>query len=89
MLAAALYGCTKVKMDFRYREWFVPKDSYLSESLLVDELYFLGPQDPFSVITKEAVDGRDFFFLQNEYLYLVDAVRNADYVAEMPPVITW
>lgn len=76
-------------MDFRYREWFVPKDSYLSESLYVDELYFLGQQDPFFVMTKEAVDGRDFYSLQDEYLNLVDAVRNADYVANFPPVVCW
>lgn len=89
LIAAAIYGCTKVKMDLRYREWFVPKDSYLSTSLEIERMYFLGPQDPFVVITKEPVDGRDFYFHQDKYLALVSAVRNADYVAEVPPVISW
>lgn len=89
LITAAIYGCTKVKMDLRYREWFVPKDSYLSESLKIERMYFLGPQDPFVVISKEPVDGRDFYFHQDEYLALVNAVRNADYVASVPPVTSW
>lgn len=88
-LAAAIYGCTRVQMDFRYRDWFVPQKSYLKQAITLENKYFYGDQSPIAIFTKQPTDGLDFFFHQDEYENLISAVKNEEYVSEVPPVISW
>lgn len=53
-IAAAIYGCTRVYMDFNYREMFVPHDSWLHKAFAVQKQYFSGDSIPFDVYTKMA-----------------------------------
>lgn len=76
-------------MDFRFREWFVPDGSYLKNAFKVEKQYFTGDQQPFSVYTKPPTDGQDFFFHQDEYVALLEAIQNDDYVSGLPPVTSW
>lgn len=89
LLAGAVYGCTKVKMDFRYREWFVPDGSYLKSAFRVDETYFFGDQVLVTVFTREPTDGLDFFSHLHEYENMVSDLKNSKYVADLPPVNSW
>lgn len=88
-IAIAGYGCTRVEMDIRFRDWFVPDSSYLKTAVYIEKDYFAGDQQPFSVYTKAALDGQDFFNHQDTYLELIAAVKKDTYVASVPPVITW
>lgn len=76
-------------MDFRYREWFVPDESPLQHEFKLEKEYFTGDQQPFSVLTKPSKDGLDFFYHQDEYAKLVEAVQMNTYVAAFPPVTSW
>lgn len=89
VLGAAIYGCTQVIMDFQFRDWFTPDSSFLKDGFKVEEQYFSGDQQPFFIYTKEASDGRDFFFHQDDYVDLIDGIRNAEFVARVPPVTSW
>lgn len=88
-LAFAIYGCTRVEMDIRFRDWFVPDSSYLKTAVHIENDFFLGDQQPFSVYTREPVDGQDFFNHQEAYLELIADLRKDSYVASIPPVVTW
>lgn len=89
VLAAAIYGCTRVKMDFRYRDWFVPDNSYLKTTITLENKYFFGDQNPIVIFTRQPTDGMDFFFHQDEYENLISAVQNEEYVSKVPPVVSW
>ncbi|GMH36708.1 hypothetical protein BSKO_04581 [Bryopsis sp. KO-2023] len=89
VLAVAIYGCTQVIMDFQFRDWFTPDDSFLKDGFRVEDKYFSGDQQPFFIYTKEATDGRDFFFHQDDYVALVEGIRETEFVAEIPRVTSW
>ncbi|GMH38046.1 hypothetical protein BSKO_05930 [Bryopsis sp. KO-2023] len=89
LVAAAIYGCTNVYMDFRYRDWFTPEGSWLKESFLVESKYYAGNQVSFSIYTKEPVDGVSYFDHQNELLALGEALRMEPHVAPIPRIETW
>lgn len=90
LLGLAIYGCTKVYMDFRYLAWFTPKDSWLHDSIQVEQKYFQGEQLGFSVYTKEPTDGRDYFYHQDELLELSSVVVNSPHISHDPvPVSSW
>lgn len=76
-------------MDFRYREWFVPKTSYLSKAIAIENEYFFGDQNAIAIFTRVPKDGSDFFFHQDEYENLISAVKQEEYVSKIPPVISW
>lgn len=90
LLAFAIYGCTKVYMDFRYLEWFTPKDSWMHQSLAIENKYFQGEQLGFSIYTTEASDGADYFYHQDELAELSSTVVNSPYVnGDLIPVNSW
>lgn len=89
LLAAAVYGCAKVKMDFRYRDWFVPNESYLKAAINVDDRYFYGDQVQIAVFTKEPTDGADLFSHLTEYENMISTLGQDKYVSDVPPVTTW
>lgn len=89
LLAAAIYGCTRVKMDFRYRDWFVPEGSDLKTAINVDDNYFHGDQVPVTVFTKEPTDGVNFFFHLEEYERMIAALKEEEHVTDVPPVTSW
>ncbi|GMH38064.1 hypothetical protein BSKO_05948 [Bryopsis sp. KO-2023] len=89
-LGLAIYGCTQVYTDFRYFEWFTPKGSSLERAVQIEDTYFQGEQFPFSIYTKEAVDGRDYFYHQEELSRLSAAVVNSPYISKEPiPASSW
>lgn len=89
LVAAAIYGCMRVKMDFRLKEWFVPDDSYLKSSINLESNYFFGNQIPIVVYTKEPADGSNFFYHQDEYENLISAVKHEEYISDVPSVTCW
>lgn len=86
VLGFAIYGCTKVKMDFNYVDMFTPSDSPLATAFDLEDLYFNGDQVFFSVYTKEAAGG-DYFHSQDELALLRIALEDDSYVSGS--VRTW
>eukprot|EP00210_Caulerpa_lentillifera_P000050 g48.t1 len=88
LLSFAIYGCTKVQMDFRFEEWFVPKGSFLSKAAHLEKLYFRGNQIPFHALTKGTKPG-DHFEHQKELGELANAIRMDPHVADYPEIYSW
>ena len=86
LLGCAIYGCTKVKMDFNYIEMFTPDDSPLKTGFDLEDQYYNGDQRFFSVYTKEAASG-DYFNHQDELERLRIGLDDDPYV--VGPVHTW
>lgn len=47
-------------------QMFVPKGNWLFEAYQVEDRYFGGEKVPMAAYTREAKDGRDYFFYQDE-----------------------
>ena len=88
LLGFCVYGCTQVKMDFRYEEWFIPKHSYLHQAFAIEQDYFIGNQVPFHAITRE-VHPNAHFDAQRELGQFADTLRNDPHVASTPPIYCW
>ena len=86
LLGWAIYGCTKVKMDFNYIDMFTPDDSPLKTAFDLEDQYYNGDQLFFSVYTKEAASG-DYFNHQDELEQLRTGLDNDPYI--VGPVHTW
>jgi len=86
LLGFAIYGCTKVSMNFNYTDWFTPDDSPLKTAFELEDRYFYGDQLFYSVYTKEAAGG-DYFFHQDELVNLRVALEADPFI--VPPVRTW
>ena len=86
LLGFAIYGCTKVKMNFNFIDMFTPDDSPLRTGFDLEERYFNGDQLYFQVYTKEPASG-DYFDHQDELVALKRALENDPYV--VPPVRSW
>ncbi|CAD7701858.1 unnamed protein product [Ostreobium quekettii] len=91
LLAWAIYGLTMVRMDFKGREWFTPKDSWLQNVFKLEELYFAGDSTKFQVYTKEAPpDLPSYYYFQDGLARLeADLMANDKYVSDSPPVRSW
>lgn len=89
LIGFAIYGCLNVHMDFRYREWFTPDGSWLKDAFDVESRYFFGNQMPFSVFTKEPVDGGSYFDHLDELQALGPALRAEKHVSAVPRIKTW
>lgn len=86
LLGFAIYGCTRVTMNFNYVDMFTPDDSPLKTAFDLEEQYFYGDQLFYSVYTREAAEG-DYFYHQDELVALQIAIETDPYV--VPPVRTW
>ncbi|CAD7697418.1 unnamed protein product [Ostreobium quekettii] len=90
VVGIAIYGCTKVYMDFRYTAWFVPKDSWLNDAFAVEDKYFGGTKINFYVFTKEPLDGGTYFDHLDELEALGEAMRNSTDISDRPlPFTFW
>ncbi|GMH37982.1 hypothetical protein BSKO_05866 [Bryopsis sp. KO-2023] len=85
VLAGAIYGCLNVQMDFRFTEWFTPKDSWLHEGFDVEDRFFGGEQNRFTVYTKEG----SYFYNQQEMLDCVYGIQEDEFVSQIPRVRSW
>lgn len=88
LIGFAIYGCTKVKMDFRFEEWFVPKGSFIAKAQRLEKVYFRGNQMPFHALTK-GVEPNDHFKHQDQLAQLASALRSNPYVAPYPEIYSW
>ena len=86
LLGWAIYGCTKVKMNFNYVDMFTPDDSPFKTAFNLENQYYNGDQFFFSVYTKEAASG-DYFNHQDELERLRMDLDDDPYV--VGPVHTW
>ena len=86
LLGWAIYGCTKVKMDFNYVDMFTPDDSPLRTAFDLEDQYYNGDQLLFSVYTKEAASG-DYFNHQDELERIRMGLDDDPYV--VGPIHTW
>ncbi|GIL56519.1 hypothetical protein Vafri_11858 [Volvox africanus] len=89
MLGFAIYGCTKVYMDFNFRELFVPQGNWLHKAFQVEDRYFGGEKVPVAVYTRTTRDGRDYFYYQDQLLRISEAFKNNKYIANVPAVSNW
>jgi len=86
LIGFAVYGCTKVKMNFNWVDMFTPDDSPVKTGFEIEDKYFFGNQVFFGVYTKQAEDG-DYFYHQDELEALRAALDDDQYV--VAPVRTW
>ncbi|CAD7701856.1 unnamed protein product [Ostreobium quekettii] len=91
LLAMAIYGSTKVFMDFQFRDWFTPDGSWLKDAFEVEDRYFSGDSTAFEVYTKEPpADRPSYYHFQDDLVRLVDELRaNDKFVTDNPPVSSW
>ncbi|KXZ49350.1 hypothetical protein GPECTOR_22g944 [Gonium pectorale] len=89
MLGFAIYGCTKVYMDFNFRELFVPEGNWLHEAFQVEDRYFGGEKVPVSAFTREPRDGRDYFYHQDQLQALSTQFAANPYITDVPAVTSW
>ncbi|PNH10676.1 Protein patched 2 [Tetrabaena socialis] len=98
MLGFAIYGCTKTYMDFNFRgargrrdgvELFVPKGNWLHKAYAVEDRYFGGEKVPVAVYTRGTVDGRDYFYYQDQLAALGAGFAADPYIADTPPITSW
>ncbi|GIL93418.1 hypothetical protein Vretimale_6063 [Volvox reticuliferus] len=89
MLGFAIYGCTKVYMDFNFRELFVPQSNWLHKAFQVEDKYFGGEKVPVAVYTRATRDGRDYFYYQDQLLRVSEAFKNDKYITNVPAVSSW
>lgn len=85
VLGLAIYGCTKVRMNFNYVEMFGIDGTAVKRGFDLEEDYFYGSQVFFSVYTKETE--QDYFYHQQELMFLQQALENDEYV--VAPVYSW
>lgn len=83
-LAAAIYGCINIRVDFQFREWFAPK-GWLHDGFHVELEYFQGEQMLIDVFTKEG----SYLYNQREMLQCVEAIRESQFVADLPRARSW
>ena len=88
LIGFSIYGCTQVKMDFRYEEWFIPDGSYLHQAFKIEQDYFNGNQFPFHAITQETTPDAHFY-AQNQLQHFAQALRDDPHVASAPPIRCW
>eukprot|EP00198_Chlamydomonas_reinhardtii_P012461 XP_001701798.1 sterol sensing 5-transmembrane protein [Chlamydomonas reinhardtii] len=88
-LGFAIYGCTKVYQDFNFREMFVPEGNWLHEAFQVEDRYFGGEKVPVAAYTREPVDGRDYFYYQDQLAELSKSFGSDPYITNVPPVNSW
>eukprot|EP00803_Ostreobium_quekettii_P005975 evm.model.scf_1009.2 EVM.evm.TU.scf_1009.2 scf_1009:10842-19479(+) len=90
IVGAAIYGCTKVYMDFQITTWFVPKGSWLNDAFAIEDKYFGGVKINFHVYTKEPEDGSNYFDHQDELEALGKAMAESPDIANRPfPFTYW
>ncbi|GLI67802.1 hypothetical protein VaNZ11_012090 [Volvox africanus] len=89
MLGFAIYGCTKVYMDFNFRELFVPHGNWLHKAFQVEDQYFGGEKVPVAVYTRATRDGRDYFYYQDQLLQISEAFKTNKYITNVPAVSSW
>eukprot|EP01025_Chloroclados_australasicus_P040915 TRINITY_DN4307_c0_g1_i2.p1 TRINITY_DN4307_c0_g1~~TRINITY_DN4307_c0_g1_i2.p1 ORF type:complete len:662 (-),score=78.23 TRINITY_DN4307_c0_g1_i2:28-2013(-) len=85
LLTWGIIGATRVYMDFRFRDWFVPDGSWLKDSFKVEDRFFNGDSSPFYIYTKKG----DYYENQIELENLVYAFGNDSYVTRNPPIDSW
>ncbi|GMH38211.1 hypothetical protein BSKO_06095 [Bryopsis sp. KO-2023] len=89
LLGLAVQGCSKVYMDFQYRDWFTPEGSWLHSAFEIEDKFFHGEQNPFGIFTREPADGKPYFEHQDALIKLAQEIRNDPYVAPLPDVVSW
>ncbi|KAG2500556.1 hypothetical protein HYH03_001327 [Edaphochlamys debaryana] len=88
-LGFAIYGCTKVYMDFNFRELFVPEGNWLHSAFAVEDRYFGGEKVPVAAYTRNTTDGRSYFYYQDQLAALsVDLLANP-YITDSPRINSW
>ncbi|KAG2500557.1 hypothetical protein HYH03_001328 [Edaphochlamys debaryana] len=88
-LEFAINGCTKVYMDFNFRELFVPEGNWLHSAFAVEDRYFGGEKVPVAAYTRNTTDGRSYFYFQDQLAALsVDLLANP-YITDSPRINSW
>eukprot|EP00210_Caulerpa_lentillifera_P000448 g432.t1 len=87
-LSFAIYGCTNVYMDFRYKQWFAPKGSQLKDAFRIEEEYFNGDQNPFVIYTKDPDDG-SYFDYYSQMQDLFQGQKSNPFVSQTPMIKSW
>eukprot|EP01025_Chloroclados_australasicus_P031754 TRINITY_DN3212_c0_g2_i12.p1 TRINITY_DN3212_c0_g2~~TRINITY_DN3212_c0_g2_i12.p1 ORF type:complete len:838 (-),score=67.46 TRINITY_DN3212_c0_g2_i12:303-2816(-) len=85
LVVAGIYGATRVRMDFQYREWFVPDGSWLKDAFNLEREYFDGNTVPFYVYTKQG----DYFENRDQLKALAYQMGINEYVSNQLPVESW
>lgn len=84
-LVVSAYGCTKTRMDFRYREWFPPKSSWLHDGYRLEHDYFFGEQNQIRVYT---TDG-SHFYNQEQMMNCILEIEESPYMSQLPESRSW
>lgn len=85
LLVASVYGCTQITMDFRYREWFPPKTSWLHDGYRLEHEHFFGEQDLVKVYTTEG----SHFYNQEQMMDCVFDFEQSPYISPLPESRSW
>lgn len=85
LLAGGIYGCTKATTDFKYREWFTPKNSWLRDGFQLEHELFSGNQAIVYVYTT----GGSHYYNQNQMLKCVSEFENSPYMSSTPRLNSW
>eukprot|EP00803_Ostreobium_quekettii_P005785 evm.model.scf_971.2 EVM.evm.TU.scf_971.2 scf_971:22748-36081(-) len=89
MLAAGIFGARHTHTDFQFKDWFTPQGSRMQKAFQIQDDHFGGDQNPFSIYTKGAPAGSTYFDFQDQFVAVMDATRNNEFVAEKPRVFGW
>lgn len=85
LLAGGIYGSTRATTDFRYREWFTPRNSWLRDGFQLEHKYFSGNQARLSLYTT----GGSHFYNQREMLQCISQFEKSPYVSSVPRLTSW
>lgn len=85
LLTGGIYGCTKASVDFQYREWFTPKNSWIRDGFELEYKYFSGNQ---AVILLYTIGG-SHFYNQEKMLNCISEIENSPHMAPTPRLNSW